>query len=87
MKQRDDEITRLTENEKVQKIEIDRLKLLNELTKRERDASQAAVRQNWESYQNTLCELNVIKASRGYRLLNLYYRIKRKIRKILGIND
>jgi SAM-dependent methyltransferase len=87
LKQRDDEITRLTENEKVQKIEIDRLKLLNELTKRERDASQAAVRQNWESYQNTLCELNVIKASRGYRLLNLYYRIKRKIRKILGIND
>ncbi len=87
LKQRDDEITRLTENEKVQKIEIERLKLLIDLTVQERDTAQAAVRQNWEYYQNTLCELNVIKASRGYRLLNFYYRIKRKIRKILGIKD
>ncbi len=78
------------ESEKLH-MELERLKLLLELRQKERNEAQTWMHQNWDLYQQTLerlnekeNRLNEIRSSRGMKMVEKYYSLRDRIKKVFG---
>lgn len=70
-----------SEQEKLH-MELERLKLLLELRQKERNEAQTCMHQNWDLYQQAIEQVNEIRSSRGMRIMEKYYSLRDKIKRI-----
>lgn len=73
---------RMTSEQEKLHMELERLKLLLDLRQKERNEAQIYMHQNWDLYQQAIEQVNEIRSSRGMRIMEKYYSLRDKIKRI-----
>lgn len=63
-------------------LEADRLSLMLELVTKEKECLSQSASINYNQFMQVKTELDIMKSTKGYKLLNLIYRIRCKVRAI-----